>query len=667
MKRVFTIAITCIGSGIGQAIINSLRMSSMQIRTVGLGNSPFEYGALDCDLHDNVPSVYDPKYTDVLLEKCHKHSVDLIIPGLDDDVLILSENANKFHKSGIKLLASGKELVSLCRNKELICNDLNSISSNFVKCYNTNNIANEIENGNVTFPFIAKPRDGSGSTGTILIKNKEDLRLTPGEYVFQELLIPKEDDFYYEDYINGLSNNDLPQLSELSIQYVTGYNGKFIGRIATVNKLKNGVPIEIFPISSNKIWEAVDKVLPRLLELGLRGPLNIQGRLTDKGLRFFEVNPRFTGISALRASMGFNEVEECVKNWLEIPSAKPPFDGKTNKFGLRQVAEKVISIEGHEKGRQYHSYLNKANINEKKVLLITGSSGYLGRNFIDAIDKDNYEIWSLCTNKENTSAVLGKKVDKYFDKKDFQNGNLAWGSVDVLLHFGFARPHRTWKEIADSLAFTEDLFRYAGMNGIPAIINISSQSVYGQGSELPWTEETPVSPETPYATAKYSTELMLKSVKEINNQINITSLRLAGLAGGQKGLVPVDLVSKFVQQALQGEPLEIHGEHTFERLDVRDAVGGIIKLLSIPSSKWKEIYNLGRGDSFSIDKLVREVIQQVSKTKKSKPSQVIVKYIDKSLTFGMDSKAFYQVTNWKPKYSLPDTIQSLIEYFEEFG
>lgn len=655
MNRNFTVAISCIGSGIGQAIINSLRLSSMQVRTVGIGNSAFEYGALDCDVHEYVPSIYDPIYVDVLLEKCKKHFVDLIIPGLDDDVLILSENVNKFHESGIKLLASGNELVSLCRNKELICNDLNSISGNFTKCYNKNNILDELRKGNITFPFIAKPRDGSGSIGIILLRNREDISLIPEEYVFQELLIPSKDDFYYKEYLDELNNNGLPQLSEVSIQYVTGFNGEFIGKIATVNKLKNGVPIEIFPIRSKEIWDAVDKIVPRLLELGMRGPLNIQGRITDNGIRFFEINPRFTGISGIRASMGFNEVEECVKNWLEISSEKSPFDGNTNKLGLRQVADKVISIEGHEKARQYHSYLNKANINGKKVLLITGCSGYLGRNFIDAIDSDFYEIWSLCSNKEKTNALLGKKADKYFDKKDLRNGNLAWGRVDILLHFGFARPYRTNKEIADSLSFTGDLFRYAGMNGVSSIINISSQSVYGQSTAPPWKEDTCVSPETPYAAAKYSSELMLKSVREINNQISITSLRLAALAGGQNGLVPIDVVSKFVQQALQGEPIEIRGQHRFERLDIRDAVDGIIKLLSVPSINLKEVYNFGSGDIFSIDELARRVIiERVSITKKSKPSQLIVKNIDKSLNFGMDSKAFYQITNWKPKYSLPD-------------
>ena len=35
------------------------------------------------------------------------------------------------------------------------------------------------------------------------------------------------------------------------------------------------------------------------------------------------------------------------------------------------------------------------------------------------------------------------------------------------------------------------------------------------------------------------------------------------------------------------------------------------------------------------------------------------------LNFGMDSSAFFQATHWKPKYSLSETIQSLIEYLDD--
>jgi nucleoside-diphosphate-sugar epimerase len=442
--------------------------------------------------------------------------------------------------------------------------------------------------------------------------------------------------------------------------------GREIGRMASRNNLKNGVPIEIIPVADPAIWNAVDKILPRLLELGMRGPVNIQGRITDEGMKFFEINPRFTGITWLRAMMGFNEVEECVKSWLGIPSAKGKMVINNKKFGIRQVADKAIPVVREENVHHLCSHLNKEKTEDRKVLLITGSSGYLGRNFINAIHSSGlYTIWALSLDKENTRKVLDHKVDRYFDRNDFQNGNIAIGNIDTLLHFGFARPHCGNDQIADSLTFTNELFRYAGTYHVPEIINISSQSVYGQGTIPPWKENTTVFPSTPYASAKYATELMLESEKKLNNHIHITSIRLASLTGGQSGLQLIDIVAKFVVQALEGKPIEIDGQHILERLDVRDAVDGLVKLFSLPSGTWKPVYNLGRGETFSVDELAEKVIEQVRLVKGETASCIIKKEGNKNSNFGMDSSAFFQATHWKPKYSLSETIQSLIEYLDD--
>ena len=53
------------------------------------------------------------------------------------------------------------------------------------------------------------------------------------------------------------------------------------------------MPIEITPYE-NSTYGEIDKLLPVLKEFGHRGPLNIQGRLTDQGLKLFEMNARFT-------------------------------------------------------------------------------------------------------------------------------------------------------------------------------------------------------------------------------------------------------------------------------------------------------------------------------------------------------------------------------------
>jgi nucleoside-diphosphate-sugar epimerase len=130
-------------------------------------------------------------------------------------------------------------------------------------------------------------------------------------------------------------------------------------------------------------------------------------------------------------------------------------------------------------------------------------------------------------------------------------------------------------------------------------------------------------------------------------------------------LVGVDLVSRFVKQALEGVPLEIQGEHMFERLDVRDAVNGLRALLRVPRADWQAVYNLGSGSSFSIRELARTVVEQVSRFTGEPPVEVELDLRDPPLKFEMDSRRFFRQTGWKPEYTLSDTIQSLIRYHLE--
>ena len=80
------------------------------------------------------------------------------------------------------------------------------------------------------------------------------------------------------------------QVSEISIQIVADFHGEVIGTMISQNKLKNGIPIEIFPLKNESIEHEINKLLPFLKRLGLKGPINFQGRLTDDGLKLFEIN-----------------------------------------------------------------------------------------------------------------------------------------------------------------------------------------------------------------------------------------------------------------------------------------------------------------------------------------------------------------------------------------
>lgn len=56
-----------------------------------------------------------------------------------------------------------------------------------------------------------------------------------------------------------------------------------------------------------EVEAVLGRVADALCEVGLFGPLNIQGEITTKGFKIFELNPRFTRITGMRTALGFRE------------------------------------------------------------------------------------------------------------------------------------------------------------------------------------------------------------------------------------------------------------------------------------------------------------------------------------------------------------------------
>lgn len=661
MKKSFNIGITCIGTGVGQSVINSCKLSYLPIKTFGFGNNTLAYGLFDCDYFIQTLDVNDDRYIDQVIKLCKNHLIDLIIPGADDEILLFSKNITKFYNANIKVIVAEYNLIKFCQDKYKMTEELNEIAPIFVKSFSKESFIKSFNDRKINFPVIAKPRFGSGSRGVQIINNLAELEELNETSVIQEIALPHNDDPERKRYTLKLEQNCNEQVSEISIQIVTDYQGDFIGSMISQNKLKNGIPIEILPLKNEYIEREITKLLPFLKSLGLKGPINFQGRLTDNGLKLFEINTRFTGITGIRASMGFNEVEICIKEWLKIDFCRNSLFVNLNKFGLRQVADKAVNRDKLLKNTQ-----NDNSLIKNKTLLVTGATGYLGRNLIAKLIENNdaFEIWVLVRDKKKAQEILPENV-VCFDNLDLNNGKFNMGNVDILVHAGFARPHLSHSEISESLAFTSDLFKKAVENQIPNIINISSQSVYGQIELPPWSETSKTGPNTTYGMAKYASELLLSEIANQYKHINHTSIRLGTLTGGAKGLLNIGVSVNLVLKAIKSDKiiLDCGGKQIVEILDIRDAIDGIIAILNSSSQNWKPIYNLGSSSPIKLLDLTNLIVDFVSEKKGLTKSKIEINDEGNAVNFGMNCQEFSKNFNWTPKYSVKDSIISLVEHY----
>ncbi|MCB0460730.1 MAG: NAD-dependent epimerase/dehydratase family protein [Flavobacteriaceae bacterium] len=666
MKSKYNIGISCIGSGVGQSVIDSCNLSKLPIKTFGFGNNPFAFGLYNCHEYYYTPDIYSSNYLDVIFDLCKKHKIDLWIPGLDDEANLIAKNIKIFNQNNIRVVVAGSELLDLCRDKKLMSTKLNTVNNIFVRSFNKENFHEAYSKGEIKLPVISKPRDGFASRGIKIIASENDFRKIKDNHIVQELAVPSSTCKQREFFDLQIQKNINPQVAEISIQIVANKNGDIIGKMMSHNKLNNGIPIEIVPYYNNDIWLEVEKIIPTLKTLGLRGPLNLQGRLTDDGLKLFEMNARFTGITGLRAVMGFNEVEACIVDWLDIPQYKNNLQINPKKFGIRQTQDKTVSLAYNSEVLSISKTLNNQNnLHTPKKIFITGATGYLGRNLIRTLIEKNqkhYNVWAYVRDKQKAKEIFPLNSVTLFDHDDFISGNIPFGQIDTLLHAGFARSYRSNEEIAKSIEFTNILFLNAVKHQVPEIINISSQGVYGQ-TKIPWKENNNIAPETIYATAKYSTEVLLTNLCQIHPHIQFTNIRLEALSGGADGFDENDLFAKLIKKTLHSEKIDLYGgNQKMVRMDIRDAVSGLILLLSTDSKNWKQVYNLGNGINKKL-KEISEIIVTVSKDYiENEVSEINIIDNNRKMEFGMDVNQFKNDMNWKAEYNMEDTIRSIFDY-----
>jgi len=663
------IGITCVGSGIGQSVVDALRLCGASFRTIGFDANPLAYGGLYCDAFYTTMPNQESGYVDSLIDICRREKIKVLIPGLDSDLLILSKARKLFRDQNIRGLVSPESVVELCLDKKRLSQEFLSLSPEVVASYSREEAEEAIEKGQIHFPLIAKPVAGAGSVGIRIIRNSDELKEISGNLIIQPIVLVDKSDPDSSLILRGIEEREVIQVAEVSVQYLISKKGKVIGRIATRNKLKMGVPVEIIPIDSDLIWNSTQRVVKHLINLGAWGPVNLQGRLYSKGFHIFEINPRFTGLTGLRAKMGFNEVEASLLDYLGSSRTriKSALEYNPCHFGVRQINDTKFFAWANPSVAEYLKS-RKADFSEYqgKVVLLTGATGYIGQNLLHKLIKipEIKRVIAVVRNKQRANSVFSSIKDEklsflLFDEVPVKIWNL--GHVDTIVHLGDARPPEGGVAIAESLEFTKNLVMQAAAYQVAEFIYVSSQAVYGEKtSPNPWDESSLPSPDSPYAMAKFAGEMLVLGLKRLLPQPRVWILRLSRVYGKGSGMRWHEMPHKFVSDFRQKREISIlGGNQTFDLIHIEDVLSGIHCVLKAKRNKNNSIYNLGCGHSVTIRELADCINRAAEKIGLERvPIRVLPGEDERK--FGMDSTLFCTDFDWRPEVSLSDGIRELV-------
>ncbi len=128
------------------------------------------------DIKLQVPAVYADDYIDRTIEICKQNNIDAMICLNDLELPILSENKERFLESGVKPIVSSKEVIDICFDKYRTAQYVESIGLKSPKTFiNYEKAVKALNNGDLKFPLVLKPRWGSGSIGIEFVNDFEEL------------------------------------------------------------------------------------------------------------------------------------------------------------------------------------------------------------------------------------------------------------------------------------------------------------------------------------------------------------------------------------------------------------------------------------------------------------------------------------------------------------
>ncbi|MFA5088668.1 MAG: ATP-grasp domain-containing protein [Candidatus Omnitrophota bacterium] len=274
--KITGIAVTGVGGGVGQSILKCL--AGTPYRVVGV-DSLHEATGLYCVEKGYVGKFAGTdQFVERLLDICRKESVNVVFPGLDAELIPLSENKEKFKQQGIEIIVSSTEIVRLADDKYATIKFLeqNGFPSPWAKVSWA---------GGLSFPVIVKPRfGGARSAGCIKCDDEAEL---------QDALKDNHN-YVIQQYIEGE-------------EYTCGtmsWNGKCYGVIPMRRILRDGDTYKAYAEKNDSIIKHVRKVVETLKPCGA---CNFQLRFKDGQCYIFEINARCSGTTAARAMAGFNE------------------------------------------------------------------------------------------------------------------------------------------------------------------------------------------------------------------------------------------------------------------------------------------------------------------------------------------------------------------------
>lgn len=244
-------------------------------------------------------------------------------------------------------------------------------------------------------------------------------------------------------------------------------------------------------------------------------------------------------------------------------------------------------------------------------------------------------------------------------------------NIDYIVNFA-AESHvdRSIKDpeifIKSNVLGTQVLLDAAQKYNLNKFVQISTDEVYGSlGSTGYFTENTPLSPNSPYSASKASADLLVRAYyKTFGLNVNIT--RCSNNYGPYQ--FPEKLIPLMIYNAINGKKIPVYGDGLNIRdwLHVNDHCSAIDSVLQ--NGKIGEVYNIGGNNEKTNIDIVKTIIKILSeKLPERDISESLISFIEDrkghDRRYAIDATKIDQELGWKPQIVFEDGIRMTVDWY----
>lgn len=241
-----------------------------------------------CDCTRIVCGMRDTDYIPMLLDICRNDKIDLLIPTIDTDLLILSRNTDKFNAIGTRVLISKTDKIAVCRDKNYTADFFEAC------CLNAPRTVNDYTKYSSGYPCFIKPKDGSSSINAFQADNEFDLKLYAEQIK----------DYVIQPFIDG---------TEYTVDIFCDFDGNPIFITPRIRlAVRSGEVLKTEISMDERIIEESKKLIEGFKPCGPMTVQLIREKKTGEDY-FIEINPRFGGGAPLSMKAGARSAEAILK------------------------------------------------------------------------------------------------------------------------------------------------------------------------------------------------------------------------------------------------------------------------------------------------------------------------------------------------------------------